>query len=302
MRDDHRAVRAIEQPSLAHRQAQKPWQARGQATSAAQQLTPKHTIACSTTAEVNAPSAAAILPLFPRRPDGARRRLSVSPKCAVVGVHDTLALRRSQQELKAKRMPEILSDAADIDDLRAVAAGDSHALRRLFQRHARAVYAFALRRLEREADAEDIVSETFCTVWQKAATFGGRSTVRTWLLGIARNKILDTLRARPDFVPESEVEAELAAMPDPADSPLDQLCAEADDARLAQALASLPQTQREALYLFAYEDLSLAEIAQIQGVSVPTVGSRLFLARQTLKRLLGAGAAEQPNRRQAAAS
>lgn len=178
---------------------------------------------------------------------------------------------------------------ADIDDLRRIAGGDVRALRRLYDRHARAVYAFALRRLEDAADAEEVVGDTFYAVWQRAAAFGGRSAARTWILGIARHKVLDVLRRRGEAVAEPLDEPLIESLPDPADAPLDRLCARADAAALDRALRALPPEQREALYLFAYEGLSLAEIGAIQNAPVATVGSRLHLARRTLRKLLGDG-------------
>ena len=109
--------------------------------------------------------------------------------------------------------PKTMSDAALVD---AIAAGDKHALQVLYGRHHVKVYRFALRFVRDEAAAEDMVSEVFIDVWRQAERFERRSQVSTWLLAIARNKALSTLRRRSNEQLDEEV-AEF--IEDPADNP-----------------------------------------------------------------------------------
>ncbi|SHE88679.1 RNA polymerase sigma factor [Thermomonas hydrothermalis] len=178
---------------------------------------------------------------------------------------------------------------ADADLLARLANGDQRALRQVLQMHGQAVYAYALRRLGSPDDAQDVVNDTLLALWRQA----GRSlpqipSLRAWLLGIARHKIVDILRSRSqtwrEVSDDDGMLLSVAADPDP--TPLDRLCAECDETRLAAALDALPEVQREALYLFTYEGLSLAEIAAIQQVPLATVGTRLHLARQRLRQHL----------------
>src|SRR5215475_881669 len=74
--------------------------------------------------------------------------------------------------------------------VRRVAAADRTAMQTLFSRHHVAVYRFVLQRLRDKALAEDVTGEVFVEVWQHAGQFEGRSTVVTWMLAIARRKIL----------------------------------------------------------------------------------------------------------------
>ena len=94
--------------------------------------------------------------------------------------------------------PEASSDEALI---RRIADGDQPAMRTLFARHRVAIYRWLLRLVGDEALAEDLLSDVFLDVWRKAASFGGRSSVSTWLLAIARYKGLSARRRRTDAEP-----------------------------------------------------------------------------------------------------
>lgn len=179
---------------------------------------------------------------------------------------------------------------ADAALLENIASGQHQALRQLLQQHGHAIYGYALRRLGSADDAEEVVNDTLLAVWRQAQRPRQLQipSLRAWVLGIARHKIVDILRSRGQHWRETADEEgqllDTAADPDP--SPLDRLCQDCDDIQLANALAALPSVQREALYLFTYEGLSLAEIAAIQQVPLATVGTRLHLARQRLRRSL----------------
>src|SRR4051794_26590483 len=88
------------------------------------------------------------------------------------------------------------ADRSDEALVAAVAAGDKQALQVLFARHNVRVYRFALRFLNDEAGAEDMVSEVFFDLWRQAGRFEARCQVSTWLLAITRNKALSQLRRR----------------------------------------------------------------------------------------------------------
>src|SRR5438270_4515173 len=82
--------------------------------------------------------------------------------------------------------------AAPSDELliKQIAAGDKGAIRHLFERHRVKAYRFVLRIVRDAALAEDVLSETFIHAWQHADRYEGRSSVSTWLLGIARHRAL----------------------------------------------------------------------------------------------------------------
>lgn len=200
----------------------------------------------------------------------------------------------NRMEPTAASIPPSDTDAALLARL---VARDQQALRQVLQAYGQTIFAYALRRLGTPEDAQDVVNDTLLALWRQAQRAQAQaSSLRAWLLGIARHKILDVLRSRGQAWREvmDEDGALLNHATDPDPSPLERLCQECDETRLAAALDQLPEAQREALYLFTYEGLSLAEIASIQQVPLATVGTRLHQARLRLRRHLAA--ADEPVR------
>jgi len=168
-------------------------------------------------------------------------------------------------------------------------AGDSTALGELFVRHRDTAYRVARRLLGNEADALDAVQEGFIKVLSHLDGFARRSSFKTWLLRVVSNAALDlgrqrarreTLSLNATAHPETDVLAE---------EPLATRLAEQSDLRrlLDQALAQLPEAQRRTFVLHVDAELSYREVAEVLGISIGTVMSRLFYARQKLKGLLG---------------
>lgn len=169
-----------------------------------------------------------------------------------------------------------------------VADQDQPALAELYGHISRKIFAFALRHVGDRDIAEGIVVDTMFEVWKNASRFSGGSSVSTWILGIARHKALDEVRRRARFVPYDEstgIELEDDSM-----SAHDKLAAEETRLQLDACIKRLPLEQQECIHLVFYQDLSLAEIAHVQGVPENTVKTRLFHARRKLKILLGRSA------------
>jgi RNA polymerase sigma-70 factor, ECF subfamily len=171
------------------------------------------------------------------------------------------------------------------------AQGDRNALDVLFSRHRDAAYRVAYRLLNNQDDALDAVQEGFIKTLRRLTGFEQRSSFKTWLLRVVSNTALDLGRARRrrealnqsarDLVAEGSIEPVYWNNP--------VAMAEVSDLRsaLAQALAALPESQRATFVLHVDGELSYREIAQMMGISIGTVMSRLFYARQKLKTLLG---------------
>jgi RNA polymerase sigma-70 factor, ECF subfamily len=178
----------------------------------------------------------------------------------------------------------------DDDELvAAVAAGDDSALRELFCRHAPWLAA-RLQSVLPAADVEDVVQETFIGVWRGAARYRPDGSVGGWIWGIARRQAALLLRRRGPAALALPAVGPINARDagDPAEAVLSR------DA-IAEAVATLGpdgSPERETWRLMYIEDLPVAEVAQLTGVPVGTVKSRVHRARRLLRLALGGPAAE----------
>lgn len=155
----------------------------------------------------------------------------------------------------------------------------------LYIRYNGALFAFAMSRCNNAELASDCVHDTMLDVMRAASRFSGKSTVKTWLFSIARNKLVDALRKRGKMsfveqVPESE---------DQAPNPEAAAIAAADKVRLRRCLEGLSETQHSAIRLAFFEELTYPEISEIEAVPVGTVKTRIHHAKQALMRCLEAG-------------
>lgn len=145
------------------------------------------------------------------------------------------------------------------------------------------VYAFARARLDDPHAAADVVNEVMLVVWRTADRFKGGSKVRTWLLGIANNKVLDALRRRGRR-PHEELDERLA---DDSSEAGERVVVAAQNSRSVKTcLKGLSDQHRQVVHLAFFEDLSYGEIAQIIGRPAGTVKTRMYHARISLKRCL----------------
>lgn len=166
--------------------------------------------------------------------------------------------------------------------LARIAKGETKAMEEFYRTFSRIVYAFVLRRLDSPVESEEVVVETMYEVWRSAGAFGGRSAPRSWLLGIARHKLIDKQRAwGANQCEELGEEAESVASEDP--SAFDHLAQQQTREQIKNCLDTLPEEQSECMHLMFYEDLSIYEIAQIQDSPENTIKTRLFHARKKLK-------------------
>jgi RNA polymerase sigma-70 factor (ECF subfamily) len=174
-------------------------------------------------------------------------------------------------------------DNSDATLIEAIAAGDKQALQVLYGRHHVKVYRFALRFVRDESTAEDMVSEVFMDVWRQAERFERRSQVATWLLAIARNKALSTLRRRSNEQLDEEV-AEF--IEDPSDNPEVTMQKQERSEILRSCLEQLSAAHREIIDLVYYHERSIEEVSEIIGVPANTVKTRMFYARKRIAELM----------------
>jgi RNA polymerase sigma-70 factor (ECF subfamily) len=175
--------------------------------------------------------------------------------------------------------PEPTEDASDSDLLVRVADRDRFAFEAIYRRYVRSVYGLALRRLRDRQRAEDAVQETFTAVWRSAASYKPeRGPAAPWLYAIARNAIVDRLRAKSDMLAEApEVASGEAGPADRAESSFVAW-------RVHRALEELPDKEREVLELAYWSGMSQSEVAEYLHIPLGTVKTR---TRSALARMSG---------------
>jgi RNA polymerase sigma-70 factor (ECF subfamily) len=184
-------------------------------------------------------------------------------------------------------------DAADETLIRQVARGDKVAMRTLFVRHQVRVYRIAQRIVGNRSAAEDVVTEVFLDVWKNAGRFEGRSTVSTWLLGIARHKALTAVAANPRPAEPLDGERALGVV-DPAEDPEAAMHRKERDALLRRCLEALSPEHGQIIDLVYYQEKSINEVADILGIPDSTVKTRMFYARKRLAMLIAAADIDRP--------
>jgi RNA polymerase sigma-70 factor (ECF subfamily) len=178
-------------------------------------------------------------------------------------------------------------DAKDVRSMQLVRAGDTVAFEELVERHQRLVTGTVARMLGNNSEVEDIAQQVFVRVWKSAKRYVPRAKFTTWLLKITRNLVFNELRRRsrhsqlPLHV-ESE-EEERPIRDERATAPDASLLEQELQSAIETAIAQLPETQRMAVALRRYNELSYEEIAAVLGQSVPAVKSLLFRARSELR-------------------
>ncbi|AOW14096.1 RNA polymerase subunit sigma-24 [Hydrogenophaga crassostreae] len=182
---------------------------------------------------------------------------------------------------------------SDGDLLQAYAAGDARAFETLYDRHALPVWRFVQRSAQDSALADELVQDVWFSVVRQASQYQPRARFQTWLFTIAHHRLVDHWRRHK---PHASLDAETLDGATLADrlaaesgfGPDRQLDSREQAQALLDALADLPNVQREAFLLQAEGGFSLNEIAQTTGVSMETAKSRLRYARARLREALEA--------------
>src|SRR5437016_14439530 len=178
-------------------------------------------------------------------------------------------------------------DAEDVRLMRLVSQGDTSAFEELIERHQALVAGTVARMLSSNSDVEDIAQQVFIRVWKSARRYVPRAKFTTWLLKITRNLVFNELRRtkRHAHVPlQSEPGAEDPPVKDETNLAPDTSLLESELQRtIEEAILQLPETQRLALVLRRYEQMSYEQIAEVLDLSVPAVKSVLFRARSELR-------------------
>jgi RNA polymerase sigma-70 factor (ECF subfamily) len=189
-----------------------------------------------------------------------------------------------------------VEDTSDLSLLAKLRQGDPAALESFMERYASLVYRIALGITRNAADAEEVVQDTFLTLYQKADTFEGRAAFRSWLHRVVSNAALMKRRGRrhnvevslesqlPQFHPDGRrVGDQTWLLADWSQNPENELLSLEMRTLLDRAVDALPEQYRAVLLLRDVEGLSCNEVAEAVGDSVSAVKSRLHRARMTLR-------------------
>lgn len=162
-------------------------------------------------------------------------------------------------------------------------AGELTAFDELVRRHARPLYCYLWRMCRNQAEAEEMAQESFVRAWEGLAGFRRQASFRTWLFRLATNLCLNRLARTKRFAALDE------ETPGPATSEPEQIHAQLRQSEMIRAaLLALPADQRAALVLYAYDELSYQEIAQVMGRSAAAVNALIYRARDAVRTALGA--------------
>jgi RNA polymerase sigma-70 factor (ECF subfamily) len=181
-------------------------------------------------------------------------------------------------------MSEMTDDERDLALLERVAGGDMSAMRALYLTHSEAVQRFVRLRVHDDFDVADIVHDTFLSVWRGASGFQRQAKVRSWIFSIARNKAVDHIRRRSRVTLVEQDDTLPLDEPD-----VETVIAASQDARRVRACVDkLSERQRAVVHLAFYEDLTYAQIAEIEDTPEGTIKTRIFHAKKLLMRCLSA--------------
>jgi RNA polymerase sigma-70 factor (ECF subfamily) len=177
------------------------------------------------------------------------------------------------------------SGPADEELMLAYGGGDTGAFETLYSRHRGPLYRFLLRQVNDAAAAEELFQDVWMRVIDSRERYQPRARFTSWVYAIAHNRLMDHYRAsgRAKFLAQEESEEALDKLP-AADLPPEVMIDRKRTAeRLLEALARLPEVQREAFLLQQEGDLSVEEIGAATGVNRETAKSRLRYALAKLR-------------------
>ncbi|HEX6688130.1 MAG TPA: sigma-70 family RNA polymerase sigma factor [Solirubrobacterales bacterium] len=191
---------------------------------------------------------------------------------------------------KRKRVTERL---ADEDLMPLIGEKDAGAFEVFYDRHGGAAYSLAYRIVGERAAAEDVTQEAFVSIWRSGARFDRRrGSVRSWTLGIVRNRAIDLLRTRSGRAPKLGFDDELALEQRPSGELTDEEALRRETAKEVRgALGELPGEQAQVLELAYYGGFSQSEIAEMLTVPLGTVKGRMRLGLEKIRGQLAKGLA-----------
>jgi RNA polymerase sigma-70 factor (ECF subfamily) len=186
---------------------------------------------------------------------------------------------------------EDLQRLADEDLMPLVERKDPAAFEIVYDRHGGPAYSLAYRIVGDRLVAEEVTQEAFLSVWRSGARFDrARGSVRTWLLGVVRNRAIDVLRREAGRAPTVSLELDTVPEQESRFEPTDAEAMRREAGREVRgALADLPDDQLKVVQLAYFGGLSHSEIAEVLGMPLGTVKGRMRLAMEKMRATLAEG-------------
>jgi RNA polymerase sigma-70 factor (ECF subfamily) len=224
----------------------------------------------------------------------ARHSFGVGALVSVAAIRYSRRGNHSEGE-RSRRMPNEIPDGTALDAARWAALIEAVALRQdrdafaaLFAHFAPRIKAFMLRSGASAQSADELAQETLLAIWSKARLFDPTSTgAAAWIFTIARNLRIDGLRRQKRTPTYDTAEVDLEFQVDAGPQPDAGLAASQLELRVRHALLELSEDQFQVIELSFFEEKAHAEIAQALSIPLGTVKSRLRLAMNRLRGLLG---------------
>ncbi len=166
-----------------------------------------------------------------------------------------------------------------------IAAKDADAFGVLYDRHGGVAYSLAYRVVGERGAAEDVIQEAFVSVWRSGVRYdAARGSVRSWVLGIVRNRAIDFVRSRARRAPKLDFDDDLALEQRPASERTEDEALRRETAsELRGALDDLPGEQAKVIALAYFGGFSHAEIARMLEVPLGTVKGRMRLGLEKIR-------------------
>lgn len=183
----------------------------------------------------------------------------------------------------------VMHDRSDHELLESARAGDARALETLLERHQTQVYRFGMKMCRDPEDAREVLQDTLLAAARGIRDFRGASSISTWLYTVARSFCIKHRRKggpasrQARSLDEEDTSAEVTAIADAGKTPEEALAQRQIERALEQAISRLDPAQREVLVLRDMEGLTAPEVAEVLGVSVQAVKSRLHRARLAVR-------------------
>ncbi len=188
-------------------------------------------------------------------------------------------------------------DEKDIALMLQVKVGNHEAFQQLLERHQNAVIGTVTKMLGNHSESEDIAQQVFIRLWKAAPNYQVKAKFTTFLYTITRHLVFNESRRRAKHraqsVEQQEEDNHLSLAVDPSLTPNKEALYQELKDSIEHAIESLPETQRLAVILRRYENLSYEEIASILDLSISAVKSHLFRARTNLREQLSNYLSEQ---------